>query len=88
MPLQRKCYSMIFELKEELKEFCQLKNKMMYYSWPNDKQWILLLAYLHDIFEQLNKLNLQIQRKDINIITFVDALEALKSKLANWKNEK
>ena len=79
---------MIFELKEELKEFCQLKNKMMYYSWPNDKQWILLLAYLHDIFEQLNKLNLQIQRKDINIITFVDALEALKSKLANWKNEK
>ena len=25
-----------FELKDELKEFCRLKNKMMYYSWLED----------------------------------------------------
>ena len=34
-----------FELKDELKEFCQLKNKMMYYSLLEDKEWILSLAY-------------------------------------------
>ena len=70
-----------FELKDELKEFCQLKNKVMYYSWLEDKEWILSLAYLHDIFEQLNKLNLRMQGKDTNIIVFVDALRAFKSKL-------
>ena len=70
-----------FELKDELKEFCQLKNKMMYYSWLKDKEWILSLAYLRDIFEQLNKLILRMQGKDTNIITFVDALRAFKSKL-------
>ena len=74
-----------FELKDKLKEFCQLRNKMMYYSWLKDKEWILSLAYLHDIFEQLNKLNLRMQGKDTNIIIFVDALRAFKSKLANWK---
>ena len=43
-----------FELKDELKEFCQLKNKMMYYSWLEDKKWILSLAYLHDNMIYLN----------------------------------
>ena len=74
-----------FELKDELKEFCQLKNKMMYYFWLDDKEWILSLAYLHDIFEQLDKINLRMQGNDTNIIIFADALRAFKSKLANWK---
>ena len=87
MTLQRECYPTIFELKDELKEFCQLKNNMMYYSWMEDKEWILSLAYLHDIFEQLNKLNLRMQGKDTNIIIFVDVLRAFKSKLANWKRK-
>ena len=65
-----------FKLKNELKEFCQLKNKMMY-SWLEDEEWIFSLAYLHDIFKQLNKLNLRMQGKDTNIIMFVDALKAL-----------
>ena len=46
-----------------------------------------MLAYLHGIFEQLNKLNLQMQGKDTNIIIFVDVLRAFKSKLANWKRK-
>ena len=60
---------------------------MMYYSWLEDKEWILSLVYLHDIFEQLDKLNLRMQGKDTNIIIFVDALRAFKSKLANWKRK-
>ena len=76
-----------FELKGELKGFCRLKNKMMYYAWQEDKEWVLSLAYLHDIFEQLNKLNLRMQGKNTNIIIFVDALRAFKSKLANWKRK-
>ena len=60
---------------------------MMYYSWPEDKKWMPSLGYLRDIFEQLNKLNLRMQGKDTNIIIFVDALRAFKSKLANWKRK-
>ena len=60
---------------------------MMYYSWLEDKEWILSLAYLHDVFEQLNKLNLRMQGKDTNIVIFVDVLRAFKSKLANWKRK-
>ena len=57
------------------------------YSWLEDKKWILSLAYLHDIFEQLNRLNLRMQSKDTNIIMFVDALKTFKSKLENWKRK-
>ena len=72
----------------KLKEFSQLKNKIMY-SWLEDEEWLLSLAYLrvNEIFEQLNRLNLRMQGKDTNIIMFVDALKAFKSKLADWKRK-
>ena len=44
-------------------------------------------AYLCDIFEQLNKLNLQMQDKNTNVIKFVNALKAFKAKLVNWKRK-
>ena len=47
----------------------------------------LSLAYLCDIFEQLNKFNLLMQGRNINIIKFVDALKAFTSKLSNWKRK-
>ena len=76
-----------FELKEEVKAFCELKNKSEFCSSLDDEEWMLFLAYLCDIFEQLNKLNLQMQGKNTNIIKFVDALKAFKSKLSNWKRK-
>ena len=44
-------------------------------------------SYLVDIFEQLNKLNLQIQKWNINIIKLIDSLKAFISKLENWKRK-
>ena len=76
-----------FELEEEVKAFCELKNKSEFCSWLVDAEWLLFLAYLCDIFDQLNKLNLQMQGKNTNIIKFVDALKAFKSKLSNWKRK-
>ena len=46
---------------------------------------MLFFGYLCDVFEQLDKLNLQMQSKNTNIIKFVDVLKAFKSKLSNWK---
>ena len=76
----------VFEL-EELKAFCLLKNKIEYHAWLDNEQWVISLAYLCDIFEQFNKLNLQMQGKNTNVIKFVDALKAFKAKLANWKRK-
>jgi len=49
---------------------------MEFYSWSDNEQWTIYLAYLCDIFEQLNKLNLQMQGRNSNVIKFVDALNA------------
>ena len=48
---------------------------------------MLSLAYICDIFEQLNKFNLQKQGRNTNIIKFVDALKAFTSKLSNSKRK-
>ena len=49
----------VFELREEVKAFCLLKGKIEYHAWLDNELWVISLAYLCDIFEQLNKLNLQ-----------------------------
>ena len=77
----------VFELREELKVFRLLKGKIKYHAWLDNEQWVISLVYLCDIFEQLNKLNLQMQGKNTNVIKFVDALKAFKAKLANWKRK-
>ena len=50
-------------------------------------EYFCLLAYLHDIFEQLNKLNFWNARQGHKIIMFVDALKAFKSKQTNCKRK-
>ena len=74
----------VFELQEELKAFRLLKGKIEYHAWLDNEQWVISLVYL---CEQLNKLNLQMQGKNTNVIKFVDALKAFKAKLANWKRK-
>ena len=76
----------VFKLQEELKAFCLL-SKIEYHAWLDNEQWVISLAYLCDMFEQLNKLNLQMQGKNTNVIKFVDALKAFKAKLANCKRK-
>ena len=45
------------------------------------------LAYLADIFEQLNKFNLRLQGPDTNIIHFKDVLSGLVEKIQNWNGK-
>ena len=45
------------------------------------------LAYIADIFEQLNKLNPQMQVRTPNIMKFVDVLKAFLSKFGNWERK-
>ena len=45
------------------------------------------LAYLADIFEHLNELDIKIQGKNENILTCSDKLKGFKEKIVLWKNE-
>ena len=58
----------VFEMKDEIKLFLEFKNKNEILSYFNDDNWITSLAYLADIFEKLNILNLKMQGKNTNIV--------------------
>ncbi len=49
--------------------------------------WEPRLAYLADIFDQLNKLNLKLQGKDTTVIHFVDTLRVFVAKIKNWTSK-
>ena len=73
----------IFAMKDEIKLFLEFKNKDEILSYFNDDNCITSLAYLADIFEKLNILNLKMQGKNTNIIQLRDNLKAFVKKLQN-----
>ena len=79
-----KILNRIFTLKEELMEFLQCKGK---YDFKNILAELELeLAYLVDIFSILNKLNLQLQGKGVNLFTHQGIIKAFVEKLQLWIN--
>ena len=51
-----------------------------------DKEWMLKVCYLNDIFTISNELNTSMQGRNQNIITLSEKLFAFKEKLQLWKN--
>ncbi|XP_073346963.1 general transcription factor II-I repeat domain-containing protein 2-like [Pagrus major] len=68
-----------FELREEIGAFQATKKNNI--QVPSDKHWISDLAFLVDITELLNILNLQLQGKDQIISQLYDHVRAFKQKL-------
>ena len=50
----------------------------------NKVLWEPRLAYLADIFEQLNRLNLKLQGKEKNVFHLMDSLRGFLVKLQKW----
>ena len=73
----------VFELRDKLKLFFELKKKTDFALLLKNDRWISYLACMVDIFDQLNKLNLKMQGKNTNIIQFKDTSKAFSSKLDN-----
>ncbi|KAL2087322.1 hypothetical protein ACEWY4_018381 [Coilia grayii] len=68
-----------FDLREEIRVFQARKTSNI--QVPTDKNWISDLAFLVDITEFLNALNLQLQGKDQIITQLYDHVRAFKQKL-------
>ncbi|XP_066983857.1 protein FAM200B-like [Macrobrachium rosenbergii] len=77
-------------LKEELTEFfkCDIKTKSLgFIQKLSDSQWLQKLAYLTDIFLQLNSLNLSLQGCFTTVIDFMDRLRSFTMKLELWERK-
>ncbi|XP_063241704.1 zinc finger BED domain-containing protein 5-like isoform X1 [Bacillus rossius redtenbacheri] len=78
-----KVFSRVFALRTELKAFFQVINKD-FVGLFDKKEWLLKLAYLADIFQHLNDLNITLQGRDKTIIFAQDRVNAFVKKLAVW----
>ncbi|XP_042230543.1 SCAN domain-containing protein 3-like [Homarus americanus] len=77
----------VFELRGELKLCLEVQGKDDLLSHFNEVLWEPHLAYLADIFELLNRLNLKLQGKDRNVFHLMDCLRAFLAKLQNWQRK-
>ena len=76
----------VFELRDEIKIFLETAKPELAVHFENVK-FLSRSAYLLDIFEFLNQLNLKMQGKGKDIIQFVDFTGAFVKKLGNWKRK-
>ena len=73
----------VFELRHELLTFFKEKNHEFKDYFEND-DLISRMAYLYDIFQTLNVINLSFQGSNSNIPAFISKLEAFTRKLDFW----
>ena len=78
--------SRVFELRDELKIFLNVVKLELVVHF-SDSKFIACLAYLVDIFDFLNTLNVKMQEKEKNIIHFVDLVNGFIEKLSNRRRK-
>jgi len=81
-----KVLTRFYELKEELYLFFLQDNMEEFSDFLSNEFWCSKLAYLADIFHQLNTVNTSMQGPNENILTSTDKMSALQQKIKIWKN--
>ena len=74
----------LFELRDELLAFLREKD-YDFRKYLEDEEFIIRLAYLSDIFEAINLLNLSFQGPNCTVVEFISKLGAFILKLDLWK---
>ena len=77
--------SRIYELREELLILFIQENLIEFSDSLRDESWCSKLAYLADIFQQLNKVNTNMQGRTENVMSSTDKLRSLQNTLGIWK---
>ncbi len=78
--------SRTFELREEIYNFLKENDHVSANNFA-DPDFLLKLAYLCDIFEKLNALNVSLQGRNIHILKLEERISAFKKKLQIWKRK-
>ncbi|XP_054591621.2 protein FAM200C-like [Nothobranchius furzeri] len=74
----------VFAMRVELAQFLQ-EHQHCHADCFKDSEFILILAYMADIFAALNHLNQQMQGGGVNIMEAEENLKAFQKKLPSWK---
>jgi hypothetical protein len=80
-----KVLTSVSELREELLLFFKDNNKASFSDFLEDTKWLLKLAYLADVYQNLNTSNTSMQGPKENILTSTYKLLVFKNKLHVWK---
>jgi hypothetical protein len=80
-----KVLSRVQELKEELLLFFKQDHMDEFADLLSNETWCSKLAYLADIFQQLNNVNANMQGRAENILTSTDKMFALQQRIKIWK---
>jgi hypothetical protein len=67
---------------EEIKDF--LKSKNVDFNELSDSCWLLNLAFLTDVTDKANGLNLELQGKDKHVAQMIGSVKSFKAKLVLW----
>lgn len=79
-----KVLTRLFELRHEIQLFLE-DHPFQLASKFYDSDWLQSLAYLSDIFLQINKLNLALQNSSITVFNVSDKIESMMKKLDFWR---
>lgn len=75
----------LFELRFEVHLFFQ-DNPFRLSSTLHDSDWLQCLAYLSDIFQQINKVNLSLQISSMTIFRVSEKIESMMKKIEFWRS--
>ena len=74
----------VFELRSEIHQFLSEHKHSELAAKFNNNEWLSKLAYLTDIFTELNKVNSTMQGRDANVLKLYEKLEGFVKKLKRW----
>ena len=76
-----KVLSRFYKLREELLTFCLQENLKEFVECLSNDRWCSKLAYLAEIFHELNLLNSGMQGRNENILSSTDKINAFQKKV-------
>ena len=79
-----KCLSRLNELKNEVKIFLR-ENKNNIRVHFHNEEFIVMFAYLADVFGRLNHMNLSLQGRDVTVSDVKDKLAGLTAQMRVWQ---
>ena len=79
-----KILSRLFELRDEIRIFLGEENNELAHRF-NNNNFLMKLAYLSDMFQNLNELNLQMQGSSPHLPQQADKITSFTRKLEMWE---